>query len=84
MSELVKQFGPWLALVIFFVWQSWLRENRLGTQLDEVHKFIRETLAGVVERNTRAMVVWTGVLKDKPCLADDPDALDANGDNGHK
>jgi hypothetical protein len=75
-TEILKQYGPWIALVLFFVWQSWVREGKLGDQLNEVQKFIRETMSVVIRDNTEAMVGWRELLKQRPCLLEDVDKID--------
>jgi len=46
-AELVKQYGLAIALVIFFVWQSWVREKRTDAQIDGMRAFIEVKLLSV-------------------------------------
>lgn len=53
--ELIKQFGPMVAACAFFIWQSWIRENKLGVQLEKGNEFARTTMADLIRGNTEAM-----------------------------
>ncbi len=74
--ELIKAYGPWIGLCLFFIWQSWLRENKLAEKLNDSDKYQRETLAALVRDNTLAMTGLREVLKQRPCLAEDEDAIE--------
>lgn len=74
--ELIKAYGPWIGLCLFFIWQSWLRENKLADKLDNADKYQRDTLAGLVRENTQAMTGLREVLKLRPCLAEDEEAIE--------
>lgn len=55
MVELVRDLGFPIALVIFFVWNSNRRETRLIEAINQLQKFIQETMAGALNRNTDVM-----------------------------
>jgi hypothetical protein len=59
---LLKQYGPLVLVVAFFLWQGWCRENRMSariTKLEEDHKKILlplvEKCAKVIAKNTIIM-----------------------------
>ncbi len=56
--EVFLENSAWAALVFFFVWTSWKREERLGTRVEELEKqtpvLLREVLSAM-DRNTDAV-----------------------------
>ena len=73
--EVLKLHGPWVAMCVFFVWQSWVREGKLGEQLSKSEEFIRVSLATVVSDNTDAWMRFRDILKERPCLIPDADKI---------
>jgi hypothetical protein len=58
MSEFVsiaKEYGPWAAMIAFFIWRDYRREQSMGTLLTSLNLFIRDTLMKTVEESTAAM-----------------------------
>lgn len=54
-AEAVKQFGPLVVAVIFFIWRDYKREERLGKRLDKITDQHNEVMATIVKDNTKAM-----------------------------
>lgn len=59
---LVKQYGPFLLAVVFFLWRDWKREDRLSHRIDELETETRTVLlplvrdcSAVIARNTVVM-----------------------------
>jgi hypothetical protein len=50
--ELAKTFGPWIALTVFFVWQTSVREAQLSKRLDTVQDFLQSTMITCIKENT--------------------------------
>lgn len=71
LAEIVKTFGPWVALTVFFVWTNHLREGNLSSRLSTVEDYTRTTLQTVIADNTRAMNSLASILEDRPCIASD-------------
>lgn len=65
--DLIRQFGPWIALVALFVWQGVLREQRMSRRLDDQGDLITQLLTHTISRNTQALVDFTHVISLKPC-----------------
>lgn len=53
--EFAKVFGVPFALVVFFVWQAWMRERRTDAQLAEMRRFIQSRLIGLSEESKGAV-----------------------------
>jgi hypothetical protein len=49
---LVKQFGPMLVAVVFFIWRDWKREDRLMKRIDKLEDEQREVIMPLVTQCT--------------------------------
>ena len=47
---LLKQYGPLIVVTAFFLWQGWVRENRLCNRVDKLEDEQRTVLLPLVER----------------------------------
>jgi hypothetical protein len=47
---LLKQYGPLIVVTAFFLWQGWVRENRLCNRVDKLEDEQRNVLLPLVER----------------------------------
>lgn len=59
---LLKQFGPFLGAVVFFIWRDWQREDRMSTRITQLEVEQKEIILPLIEktsetiaRNTEAM-----------------------------
>lgn len=52
---LIKEVGPYLGLMFFFIWRDYRREEQLVKQITELQKFIREELVDLIEKTTEAL-----------------------------
>jgi hypothetical protein len=64
LTQLVATVGVPTALVIFFVWQSNLREARSTDRMMHLEEFIKTTLLTTVEKTTTAIAQNTTVLAE--------------------
>lgn len=62
--EVAKTAGPMVVLVMFFVWQSSLREARLTSRMDTIIDRQENTLTGVIGENTKAWISNAKTLQD--------------------
>ncbi len=53
--ELIKEVGPYIGIMFFFIWRDYRREEKLVKQIDELNDFIQETLVGLIEKTTEAL-----------------------------
>jgi hypothetical protein len=72
-TAFAKEFGPWVVLCGFLVWQSWRREQRMAKRLDHVEDQIREHLVRVIKKNTTTMTQVLAALRSRPCLVEPDD-----------
>lgn len=52
---LIKEVGPYLGLMFFFIWRDYRREEQLVKQINELQKFIREELVDLIEKTTEVL-----------------------------
>lgn len=55
---LVKQYGPYLAVLVFFVWKDYAREHRLEARIDSLQDFVQDELLQALERNNEILAQW--------------------------
>jgi hypothetical protein len=74
---LITDFGFPIALVMFFVWNSWKREERLANRITDLEKFQQEKLLEIAQQcaeaivdNTAALNRLIKALEDRPCLCE--------------
>ena len=63
--NLIKNAGPHMALVCFFVWQGSLREARMEERIDNLHQYIRSEMKELVEKNQEVIKENSNALRDK-------------------
>ena len=59
----MKEAGPLAALIGFFVWRDYKREQSLGKVITELQDFQRNTLVSLLEKSTEAMVACTKAME---------------------
>jgi len=52
---LIKEVGPYLGLMFFFIWRDYRREEKLVKQIDDLNKFIRTELMDCIDKVTEAL-----------------------------
>jgi len=55
-STLLSEFGPLVGVVLFFIWRDWKREDNLSSRVSQLEEYQRETLAGIADRSTTALI----------------------------
>ena len=53
--ELIKEVGPFLGILAFFVWRDYRREEHLVKQNNALGSFIRSELVELIEKTVRAL-----------------------------
>ena len=53
--ELIKDVGPYLGIMFFFIWRDYRREEYLVKQNNNLNEFIRKELVDLVERTIKAL-----------------------------
>lgn len=60
---LVKQFGPFLIAVLFFMWRDWQREDRLTTRINELEDEQRKVVMPLVEKCAAVIAQNTAAIE---------------------
>jgi uncharacterized membrane protein YccC len=61
--DILKNFGPLIAIVIFFIWRDWQRELKLTRRIEKLEDYQKKMLQNLVERTTAALVQSSECLK---------------------
>lgn len=61
---MLKEYGPFVALVAFFVWRDSEREKSLNKTIANLDGYIRTTLSALLEKTTDALSRNTEAHKD--------------------
>jgi len=62
-TELFKEFGPVLGIVLFFIWRDWKREEGLVDRVQHLESFNNEVLVKLVEKSTAVIATNTEQLR---------------------
>lgn len=52
---LIKEIGPFLGIMFFFIWRDYRREERLSKRVAYLEKFITSELIDLIERTNKAL-----------------------------
>jgi hypothetical protein len=56
--EVLREVGPFAAILLFFVWRDYKREFRLEERVDDLNKFVRSELMEALKRNNEILSQW--------------------------
>jgi hypothetical protein len=87
---LLREFGPWIGIILFFIWRDWRREDRLTIRVEELEKYQRDTLVDLLKKTTVSLtnnsecLKWIGRIIDRVCgkcprwevIPDQPETLE--------
>jgi hypothetical protein len=62
-SEVLRDFGPLIGIVLFFIWRDWKREDRLVARVDMLEKYQQDTLVSLVKENLTVIAANTQQMK---------------------
>jgi hypothetical protein len=60
---LLRQYGPLVLVVGFFLWQNWLRELRMSNRINKLEDEQRKVLLPMVERCTDVISQNTAMME---------------------
>ena len=61
--EIIKEVGPYAAVMLFFIWRDYTREDRLERRVDTLNEFVRVELMDALEKTNTALV---SISRDQP------------------
>ncbi len=53
--EIIKEVGPYAAVMLFFIWRDYKREDRLERRVDTLNEFVRVELMEALEKTNTAL-----------------------------
>jgi hypothetical protein len=62
-ATLIKDFGPLIGVIIFFIWRDWKREESLVERVTTLEKYQQETLASLTKQNIEVIASNTQQIK---------------------
>jgi len=67
---LLKNFGPLLIAVIFFIWRDYRREDKLTQRIDELEEEQRKVILPLVKETSEVITRNTEVLRQNTRVMD--------------
>ena len=61
--DILKDFGPLVGIVLFFIWRDWKREENLVERVTKLEDFNTEVLTNIVKETTSVIATNTEQLR---------------------
>ena len=61
--DILKDFGPLVGIVLFFIWRDWKREENLVDRVTKLEDFNTEVLTNIVKETTSVIATNTEQLR---------------------
>ena len=74
----LKQYGPLVLVVAFFLWQGWCRENRMSARITKLEDDYKQILLPLVEKCTKVIARNTIIMRRLEQALDERWACKAN------
>jgi len=71
MASLLRDFGPIIGVILFFIWRDWKREDALQDRVTRLEAYQQNTLVQLVKDTTAALaqnseyLKWSGRILEK-------------------
>jgi hypothetical protein len=62
-ADLIKDFGPLVGIVLFFIWRDWRREQDLVDRVTKLEDFNTSVLTNIVQEQASVIATNTEVIK---------------------
>jgi hypothetical protein len=62
-TSILKDFGPLIGVILFFIWRDWKREEGLVERVEVLEEYQRETLVKLIKTSTEVIASNTQQLK---------------------
>lgn len=63
LPALLRDFGPIIGVILFFIWRDWKREDKLQERVTRLETYQQETLVRLVKDTSTALAQNTEFLK---------------------
>ena len=61
--NLLKDFGPLVGIILFFIWRDWKREENLVDRVSKLEDFNTDVLTNIVKDTTSVIATNTEQLR---------------------
>lgn len=61
--EILKNFGPLVSILAFFIYRDWQRELKLTRRIEKLEDYQKRMLQNLVEKTTTALIQSSECLK---------------------
>ena len=71
LPSLLRDFGPIIGVILFFIWRDWKREDVLQDRVTRLESYQQDTLVQLVKDTTSAiaqnseLLKWSGRILEK-------------------
>lgn len=62
-AAFLKDFGPAIGVILFFIWRDWKREDRMAKRIEALEEFQQRELIGLIEKTHTIVAHNTEQLK---------------------
>jgi hypothetical protein len=62
-ASMLRELGPLMGVILFFIWRDWKREARLSERVEKLEDYQKDTLVHLVEKGTTVLVQNSEVMK---------------------
>lgn len=62
-AALLKDFGPLIGIVLFFIWRDWKREDKLHERVEKLEEYQQDTLSTLVKENITVIAANTQQMR---------------------
>ena len=63
MAMILRDFGPIVGIILFFIWRDWKREDKLLERVTRLEDYQQETLVKMITDTTTALAQNSEFLK---------------------
>lgn len=63
MTNILRDFGPIVGIILFFIWRDWKREDKLQERVTRLESYQQETLVKLITDTTQALAQNSEFLK---------------------
>ena len=71
LPDLLRDFGPIIGVILFFIWRDWKREDKLQERVTRLETYQQDTLVQLVQDTSAALaqnsefLKWSGRILEK-------------------
>lgn len=63
LNSILRDFGPIIGVILFFIWRDWKREDKLQDRVTRLETYQQDTLLTLVRDTTQALAQNSEFLK---------------------